>query len=318
MQTAMKGSDSNPLVSIGIPTYNRADGKLRDVIERALGQTYQNVEVIVSDNCSTDHTPELVQSIIDPRLRYFRQDINKGPNNNFNFCLQQARGEYFLLFHDDDMIDHDFVEVCISSLKPDQTVGAIFTGVRIIDEHDNVLEEHVNNGAGLSPVEFIMGWFESKTVLYLCSTLYNTARLKEVGGFSSKNNLYDDLVPTFILATKYGRVDVVEVKAGFRRHQENTGSTVPIRNWVEDGLHLLDVLYQLLPDDHQILRKEGELYFCKKMYGYIDQGLAVSTSFLDYLRVYKAYHYCYSPLRYWYTKKLKRRVGRIKQALAGI
>lgn len=318
MQAVMMSSDSKPLVSIGIPTYNRADGKLRTVIERALGQTYQNVEVIVSDNCSTDQTPELVQSIMDPRLRYFRQDTNIGPNNNFNFCLEQARGDYFLLFHDDDMIDQDFVEVCISSLKPDQTVGVILTGVRIIDEHDNVIEAHENNGAGLSPVEFIMGWFESKTVLYLCSTLYNTARLKEVGGFFSKKYLYDDLVPTFMLATKYGRVDVTGIKAGFRRHQGNRGSAVPIRDWVEDSQYLLDVLYRLLPDDRHTLTEEGELYFCKKMYGYTSGGLAESLSFLDYLRIYKAYHYCYSPLRYWYTKKLGHRISRMKQRLAGI
>ena len=160
-QAAMT-ANNNRLVSIGIPTYNRASGNLRKVIERALDQTYTNIEVIVSDNCSTDNTPELVQSFEDSRLRYFRQETNIGPNNNFNFCLNQARGEYFLLFHDDDMIDQGFIEVCMSSLKPDQTVGVIFTGVRIIDEHDNVLQEHENNGSGLSPVEFIMGWFENR------------------------------------------------------------------------------------------------------------------------------------------------------------
>ena len=96
----MTSSKYNPLVSIGIPTFNRADGNLRKVIERALGQTYQNVEVIVSDNCSSDRTPELVQSIEDHRLRYIRQEVNIGANNNFNFCLNQAKGEYFLLFHE--------------------------------------------------------------------------------------------------------------------------------------------------------------------------------------------------------------------------
>ena len=309
--------NSNRLVSIGIPTYNRATGNLRKVIERALGQTYTNTEVIVSDNCSTDNTPELVQSFDDSRLRYFRQETNIGPNKNFNFCLNQARGEYFLLFHDDDMIDQDFVEVCMSSLKPDQTVGAIFTGVRIIDEHDNVLKEYENNGSGLSPVEFIMGWFENKTALYLCNTLYNTLRLKEVGGFESKKNLYDDLVPTFTLITKYGWIDVTEIKAGFRRHHGNRGSTVPIRDWIEDSLYLLDVLYRLLPDDRHSLSKEGELYFCKKMYWYAANGMAVTQSLMDYLIIYKSFNYCYSPLHYWYTKTLGRKVRRIKRALAG-
>jgi glycosyltransferase involved in cell wall biosynthesis len=311
-------ANTNRLVSIGIPTYNRAKGNLRKVIERALCQTYPNIEVIVSDNCSSDNTSALVQSFDDPRLRYFRQETNIGPNKNFNFCLNQAKGEYFLLFHDDDMIDQDFVEVCISSLKPDQTVGAIFTGVRIIDEHDNVLEEHENNRSGTSPVEFISGWFKGKTTLYLCSTLYNTLSLKEVGGFMSKKNLYDDLVPTFTLVTKYGWIDVTEIKAGFRRHQGNRGSTVSIRDWIEDSLYLLDVLYRLLPDYRHSLSKNGELYFCRKMYRYAADGMAVTQSPMDYLQIYKSFNYCYSPLSYWYTKTLGRKVRRFKRALAGL
>ena len=310
-------ASSDPLVSIGIPTYNRANGNLRNVIERALGQTYRNLEVIVSDNCSIDETPELVQSIEDPRLRYFRQESNIGPNNNFNYCLNQARGEYFLLFHDDDMIDKDFVEACISALRPGQSVGAILTGVRVIDEHDNVLEEHRNEAAGLSPAEFVLGWFEGTTALYLCSTLYNTDKLREVGGFGSKKNLFDDLVPTFTLTTKYGRVDVAEIKAGFRRHLGNRGSTVPIHDWVEDSLYLLDILSRLLPDEHRSLSEEGKVYFCKKMYRYISSGTAVTHSVMDYLQIYKSFNYCYSPLRYFYANRLRRGVGRIKQVFAG-
>ena len=83
---AMNG-DSSTLVTIGIPTYNRAGGYLRKVIERSLGQTYQNLEIIVADNCSTDETPELVQSIDDPRLRYFRHDTNIGAINNSRLSI---------------------------------------------------------------------------------------------------------------------------------------------------------------------------------------------------------------------------------------
>jgi len=268
-----------------------------------LGQSYQNVEVIVSDNCSTDRTPELVQSIEDPRLRYIRQESNIGPNNNFNFCLNQASGEYFLLFHDDDMIDEDFVETCISSLAPGQTVGTILAGNRVIDEYDNVKEERRNEASGLSPLDFILGWFRSTTTLYLCSTLYNTARLKEAGGFSSKKNIYDDLVPTFTLATKYGRVDVAEVKASFRRHPVNRSSSVPIGDWIEDGLYLLDVFCRLLPDDSQALREEGELYFCKKMYWYNSKKPRLMPRLIDYLRIYRSFNYVYSPLEFISAKK---------------
>lgn len=314
---AMMNSSNTPLISIGIPTYNRADGNLHKVIERALGQTYQNVEVIVSDNCSSDHTSEVVKSIEDPRLRYFRQETNIGPGNNFNFCLNQAKGDYFLLFHDDDMVDPDFVEACMSSLEPGQSVGAIFTGVRIIDEHDNVLEEHENRGEGSSPDDFILGWFKDRTVLYLCSTLYNTSNLRDVGGFGSKKNLYNDLVPTFTLVAKYGWKDVVDIKAGFRRHSGNAGSTISIYDWLEESLYLLDVMCRLLPESCSVLRKEGDLYFCNKMYDYISRGLAVSQSLTDYLHIYKSFNYCYSPLQYWYDEKLSYRMGKIKRIFTG-
>jgi len=312
----MKSGAKNPLVTIGIPTYNRAD-KLHNVIERSLAQTYRNLEVIVSDNCSSDQTPELVRSITDPRLRYFRQETNIGPNNNFNYCLSQARGEYFLLFHDDDTIDEDFVEACIASLRPGQSVGAILTGVRIIDEHDDVLKQHENRASAESAAEFIRGWFRGQPALYLCSTLYNTVKLREIGGFRSKRNLYDDLVPTFTLVTRYGRADVPGIKAGFRRHSGNRGATVPIDDWVEDARYLLDVICRLLPDDCRALRLEGNRYFCEKMYHKVATGLAVSRSPLDYFRIYRAFDYCYSPLRHFYGPKLSRRVRRLKWILIG-
>ena len=317
MLVARANSNKMPLVSIGIPTYNRAAGNLRKVIERALEQTYPNVEVIVSDNCSSDHTSEVVKSIEDTRLRYFRQETNIGPNNNFNFCLNQAKGDYFLLFHDDDMIDRDFIEACMSSLEPGQPVGAIFTGVRIIDEHDNVLEKHENRGEALSPEDFILGWFQDKTVLYLCSTLFNTIKLREVGGFASKKNLYNDLVPAFTLVAKYGWRDVVDIKAGFRRHSGNAGSTISIHDWLEESLYLLDEMCRLLPESCSVLRKEGNLYFCKKMYDYVSRGSAVSRSPTDYLRIYQSFNYCYSPIQYWYDKKLSCRIERIKRILVG-
>jgi glycosyltransferase involved in cell wall biosynthesis len=312
----MLDNSCDPLVTIGIPTYNRAARNLRKVIERSLEQTYRNVEVIVSDNCSSDHTPELVRSIDDPRLRYFRQGTNIGPNRNFNYCLQQAKGAYFLLFHDDDMIDEDFIEACISSVKPGETVGVVITGVRIIDEHDNVLERHKNTTSAQSSADFILGWFKDTPALYLCNTLYNTEKLKEAGGFRSKKNLYDDLVATFTLIAKYGRVDVRDVKAGFRRHSGNRGSTIPIQDWVEDSQYLLDLLCHLLPDDRRTLRKAGNRHFCKKMYRYVTNGTAASESLADYVNIYKSFGYCYSPLRYFYGNMLGHRIGGIKRMLS--
>ncbi len=310
-------NNNDPLVSIGIPTYNRAaTGNLQSVIQRALQQSYENIEVIVSDNCSPDNTTDVVKSFDDPRLQYFRQETNIGANNNFNFCLDQAKGKYFLLFHDDDSIDADFIETCMAALKPEQTVGVIYTGVRVINEHDEILAENPNMAGGLSALEFVFGWFRGKVSLYLCNSLYNTANLKELGGFSSKHNLYTDLVPSFTLAKKYDRVDVKEIKASFRRHTSNMSYSTPMFKWIEDGVYLLEVLKKLFPENKDEINDAGGNYLCTTMYWYSSRRAGFVQRWMDYLRAYKAFNYCSSPFRYVYKKEfrpllssLKRRMG---------
>ncbi len=61
-----------PLVTIGIPTFNRADSYLKYSLKSAVSQTYSNIEIIVSDNASTDNTETFVKSFNDPRIRYIQ------------------------------------------------------------------------------------------------------------------------------------------------------------------------------------------------------------------------------------------------------
>jgi glycosyltransferase involved in cell wall biosynthesis len=77
--------ESPSLVSIGIPTYNRAE-LLKRAIESALNQDYKNIEVIISDNASTDDTESICQFYCnqDARLKYVRHSQNRGPGANFS------------------------------------------------------------------------------------------------------------------------------------------------------------------------------------------------------------------------------------------
>ena len=130
------------LVTIAIPTFNRADGNLICALQSAISQTYKNIEIIVSDNCSSDDTEQVVKQFKDPRLQYVRHPENIGANANFNFCLSQAKGDYFLLLHDDDLIDDDFVSVCMKAENyVFNDIGIIRTGTRWIDVDGNVLSE---------------------------------------------------------------------------------------------------------------------------------------------------------------------------------
>ena len=107
-----------PLVSIGIPTYNRA-ASLRRAVASALHQTHARVEVVIADNGSTDATPEASHDLAaaDGRVRVLRQPVNRGPIANFNAVLADLRGDYAMLLADDDWLDLDYVERCLAELR---------------------------------------------------------------------------------------------------------------------------------------------------------------------------------------------------------
>ena len=96
----MKSHSDKPLVSVILPTYDRATLVGR-AISSVLGQTYENLELIVIDNASTDHTREVLAGFNDPRLRVLHKEVNKGAGAARNLGLAHARGD-LIAFNDDD------------------------------------------------------------------------------------------------------------------------------------------------------------------------------------------------------------------------
>lgn len=307
-----------PLVSIGIPTYNRANSYLRCALRSAVNQTYKNIEIIVSDNCSQDDTESVVKEFNDPRIRYYRQKENIGPINNQNFCLEQSRGEHFSLLLDDDLIDDDFVSICMNAVRDHGEPGIILTGARQIDSKGNVLSVTHNTVSGYSTAEFILGWFNNKVPLYLCSTLFNTKRLKQLGGLHSKTNTYDDVVAYVQLAAKYGRVDIFDIKASFRRHDSNFGSATHYYQWCEDSLYLLDIMCNVVPEHAALIRARGMSYFCLRNYRHAAGIKSPVKRFLAYLTVYRTFKYSYSPLRFIYIRKIFPIMNSLKRRIANL
>jgi glycosyltransferase involved in cell wall biosynthesis len=299
-------AEKQPLVTIAIPTYNRADGYLRQAVESALAQTYPDIEILVSDNCSEDGTRELIEGLGEPRIHYVRHSRNIGANNNFNFCVQAAGGGYLLLLHDDDLIDPDFVESCMGAVEPAREYGIIRTGTRLIDGAGRELWAIPNRMGGLSNLEFYLGWFRHNTSHYLCSTMFNTRRLQQLGGFSSPRNLFQDVVAEFILAKHYGRLDIPDVKASFRRHEENFGSAATIMSWCEDSLYLLDLMCTLEKEHEQLIRAEGMRFFARKNYAQAYRMEGFSRRYSAMLKVYRSFEYSTSFLPFVLKKNVNR------------
>jgi glycosyltransferase involved in cell wall biosynthesis len=120
---------ARPLVSVGIPTFNRPEG-LRRTLNLICHQTYSNLEILISDNASPGPETEQVArefAARDERIRYFRQPTNVGPTGNFRFVLAESSGEYFMWAPDDDEWDASFIETCLAAANPRCSVMTNFT-----------------------------------------------------------------------------------------------------------------------------------------------------------------------------------------------
>lgn len=128
----------DPLVSVGIPTYNRPDG-VRRTLECITGQTYKNLEIIVSDNCSPgSETEAVVREFMakDHRVDFFQQKTNQGATLNFEFVLGRATGEYFMWVADDDEWELNSIEILVNKLEENADSSLIMSACKRMDEND--------------------------------------------------------------------------------------------------------------------------------------------------------------------------------------
>lgn len=130
-----------PRLSIGLAVYN-GENFLAQSIESLLGQTYENFELIISDNASTDATADICARYgkQDSRIRYFRQPQNIGSAPNHNFTIHQARGELFKSASHDDLYARDLIKRCVEALDKQPEVVLAHSWSVVIDEHNAVTE----------------------------------------------------------------------------------------------------------------------------------------------------------------------------------
>jgi glycosyltransferase involved in cell wall biosynthesis len=136
---AMDRKIKEPLVSVVIPTYNRPD-YLQQAIASAVNQTYRNIEIIVSDNCSPENPQAIIDSFHDSRIRFWRQSENIGMLPNQMHAFKMAQGKYLASLHDDDMWNEDFLAKLVPILEADPNLLLAFCDQYIIDGDGNIKE----------------------------------------------------------------------------------------------------------------------------------------------------------------------------------
>lgn len=134
---------AEPRVTVAIPTHNRAD-LLRQALRSVLEQSLTDIEVVVSDNASTDETPDVVASFDDPRVRYLRLDRNLGVAGNLSRCLRLGIAPFLAILQDDDLMLPRNLERKVEVLERHPNVGVVHASFHVIGLDGRVLRENVN------------------------------------------------------------------------------------------------------------------------------------------------------------------------------
>lgn len=183
------------LVSVIIPTYNRAD-LLREAIESVLNQTYENFELLVLDNCSPDHTSDVVASFRDHRIKYLRHQCNIGSTGNYTYGLNLAKGKYVSFLPDDDRYIDKFLSNRMACFETNQEIAAVFSPFFYFDTDANKLTEsstptllHSNTIlSGESLIRCEVG----SALWHIGTTLYRTEVVRKYWEYASRGGKAGD------------------------------------------------------------------------------------------------------------------------------
>jgi glycosyltransferase involved in cell wall biosynthesis len=170
-----------PTITIAIPTFNGAQLFSR-ALRSAISQTYSKLDIIISDDNSTDDTLAAVSSFQDARLRIVENQRHEGISANYNRCLNIAQGEYFLLLPQDDFLEADCINTLIEPYLTSSSISIVYAQwwCHTVEGSELRTSEAPEIEDGL---EFVFGFWLGKRRPFLNAVLFKTDILRSIGGF---------------------------------------------------------------------------------------------------------------------------------------
>ena len=236
--------DNLPLVSIGLPIFNRPEGLLR-TLECLVNQTYQNFEIIIADNCSPNPDVERISREYlekDNRISYYRHDTNKGWGFNTNFVIEKANGDYFMRATDDDWWDVTFIEKVMKLMVENNSASLGFSNFIEVGLDGLKSKSHLENHlpllqafTGPDKTENLKNYIDQfegfgKSCLYFSIFKIQNLRSDFVKNALEKEILAGDLLINFYCLLKGNVVIVPEVLVKARFGNEKLYDLHEVKN----------------------------------------------------------------------------------------
>lgn len=175
--------ESKPLVSIGVPLYNSED-RIKKVLNFFLSQSYENIEIIISDNFSSDQTSKIIKNnfLDNYKIKFYQQKKNIGAIKNFNFVLKKSNGKYFMWASYDDEWNLDFIKNGVKILEGNENIITA-TGITKIYDKQKILrikysENYDLNGNKYERLKNFLKYNYSDHLIYGLHRLKKIKKLK--------------------------------------------------------------------------------------------------------------------------------------------
>lgn len=231
---------SLPLVSILIPTYNRAE-YLGSALDSALAQTYPNLEIIVHDDHSTDNTPQLLKKYHDPRLRLIRTRTNHGMLGGWNYIAKKARGTYIKFLASDDLLEPTCVAELVNAALAHPEASLITCRRRFVDTHGKTqklmgFSNRPQVVTGRRHAHWILTTLRENKIGEPTATLYPRGLITKAGEYDPTFSQFADFEYWIRLLAHGDLVYVHKSLCSFRLHQGSSTSAA-----IRDGRFITEI-----------------------------------------------------------------------------
>jgi glycosyltransferase involved in cell wall biosynthesis len=235
----------SPRLTIAIPTLNRA-GLLRRAIESALAQTSPDIEILVSDNGSTDDTQAVIERYTGRGLRTFRHATTMSAPKHGTFLMEQARGEFFLGLSDDDFLEPEFAAEVLAALDRNPKLAFVYTGCAV---HYEDHEVPALVGPTVEPgTTFLAEHYAGRREVSWCACVTRVKDLREVGP-QPEDRIMGDMFFWTKLAFKGPVGCVPRVLSHYillRSRNDNISHGTPPAVWARDSQTTVNEIFALV------------------------------------------------------------------------
>ena len=230
-------------VSIVIPVYN-GEETIKDTINSAINQTYDNVEVIVIDNKSTDNTVQIVNEFNNEKLILLQNSENLGMVGNWNECLKQAGGEYIHFLCADDCLKADCIQKKVEAIEKNDAVMVV-SATEIVNENGEVVmlrrrckKDTVFDGYKYAKKSLHRGNIFGEP----SSVMFKKAIIEKTGLFATNLSYTTDWELWCRIAACGKLVYISEVLSEYRISMGNTTGSLKLKRIMDDDTRMMNNL----------------------------------------------------------------------------